>query len=134
MQNVPFQVRAASRNIHLVDLTCTSRTDEWWFLLSGDRHHDNPHADHELEKLHLDQAVERRAGIIDVGDLHCAMEGKFDPRRNKSGIREEHALAADYLDSLVRHAALWDLDEEAVSETANAISAALWRVGYRRSP
>jgi hypothetical protein len=33
------------------------------------------------------------------------MEGKFDPRRNKSGIREEHALAADYLDSLVRHAA-----------------------------
>jgi hypothetical protein len=32
------------------------------------------------------------------------MEGKFDPRRNKAGIREEHALAADYLDSLVRHA------------------------------
>ena len=41
------------------------------------------------------------------------------------------------LDSIIHeilHAALWDLDEEAVSETANAISAALWRVGYRRSP
>ena len=39
------------------------------------------------------------------------------------------------LDSIVHeilHAALWDLDEEAVEETANAISAALWRVGYRR--
>ena len=105
MPDVPFQVRAASRNIHLVDLTCTARTNEWWFLLSGDRHHDNPHADHALEKLHLDQVLERNAGIIDVGDLHCAMEGKFDPRRNKSGIREEHALAADYLDSLVRYAA-----------------------------
>ena len=100
----PFQVRAATRNIHLVDLDCTSRTDEWWFLLSGDRHHDNPHADHALEKAHLDEAIARRAGIFDVGDLFCAMEGKFDPRRNKAGIREEHALAADYLDSLVRHA------------------------------
>jgi hypothetical protein len=39
------------------------------------------------------------------------------------------------MDSLIHeilHAALWDLDEEAVTETANAISAALWRVGYRR--
>jgi len=104
MANVPFQVRAATRNIHLVDLDCTSRTNEWWFLLSGDRHHDNPHADHDLELKHLNEARERKAGIIDVGDLHCAMEGKFDPRRSKAGIREEHALAADYLDSLVRHA------------------------------
>ena len=104
MGNVPFQVRAATRNIHLVDLDCTSRTNEWWFLLSGDRHHDNPHADHALELKHLEEAKARKAGIIDVGDLHCAMEGKFDPRRNKAGIREEHAMAADYLDSLVRHA------------------------------
>lgn len=105
MGQVPFQVRAATRNIHLVDFDCTSRTDEWWFLLSGDRHHDNPHASHELELRHLQEARERNAGIIDVGDLFCAMEGKFDPRRSKAGIREEHALAADYLDSLVRHAA-----------------------------
>ena len=41
------------------------------------------------------------------------------------------------LDSIIHeilHAALWDLDEEAVHDTANAISAALWRLGYRRSP
>ena len=104
MDHVPFKVRAASRNIHLVDLDCTLKADGWWFLLSGDRHHDNPHASHELELKHLNEARERGAGIIDVGDLFCAMEGKFDPRRNKAGIREEHALAADYLDSLVRHA------------------------------
>jgi hypothetical protein len=40
------------------------------------------------------------------------------------------------LDSIVHevlHAALWDLDEEAVHETANAISSALWKLQYRRS-
>ena len=66
MTTLPFKVRAATRNIHLVDLDCTSKTNEWWFLLSGDRHHDNPHADHELELKHLEEAKARRAGIIDV--------------------------------------------------------------------
>jgi hypothetical protein len=39
------------------------------------------------------------------------------------------------LDSVVHellHAALWDLDEECVHDTANAISAALWKLQYRR--
>ena len=39
------------------------------------------------------------------------------------------------LDSVIHeliHAALWDLDEEAVAETANSISEALWKLGYRR--
>ena len=99
MAKIPFNVRAAARNIHLVDLDCTSKQNEWVFLLSGDRHHDNPHADHALELKHLEMARSRNAGIIDVGDMHCAMEGKFDPRRNKAGIREEHAMAPDYLDS-----------------------------------
>jgi hypothetical protein len=42
----------------------------------------------------------------------------------------------EMLDSIIHevlHAALWDLDEEAVEETANAISGALWRLGYRRA-
>lgn len=29
------------------------------------------------------------------------------------------------------HACLWDLDEEAVTETANDVARLLWRVGYR---
>jgi hypothetical protein len=33
----------------------------------------------------------------------------------------------------ILHAALWDLDEEAVGTTANAIAEALWRVGYQRN-
>ncbi len=41
----------------------------------------------------------------------------------------------DTMDSIIHeliHAALWDLDEEAVGETANAISDALWKLGYGR--
>jgi hypothetical protein len=102
---LPWKVVQHHRNIHTVELDGDSKISEWWFLLSGDRHHDNPHSLHDLERKHLDEAVARNAGIIDVGDLNCCMEGRFDPRRNKAGIREEHATAPDYLDSIIRHAA-----------------------------
>jgi hypothetical protein len=77
---------------------------EQWFLLSSDRHHDNPECDQKLEKKHLDEAKERKAGVIDAGDLHCAMQGKFDKRGDKSALRPEHQHG-DYLDKLVSTAA-----------------------------
>ena len=56
--------------------------------------------------------------------------------RNKRLIRIALGYQEDQmLDSVVHeilHAALWDLDEEAVEETANAISSALIRLGYKR--
>jgi len=77
---------------------------EQWFLLRSDAHHDNPHCRQDLEKKHLDQAVERNAGIIDNGDLHCAMQGKWDKRANKQSLRPENQND-HYLDSLVNCAA-----------------------------
>lgn len=77
---------------------------EQWFLLRSDVHHDNPHCDQKLERKHLDQAKERNAGIIDAGDLFCAMQGKFDKRADKSALRPEHQ-SGDYLDRLVKTAA-----------------------------
>lgn len=101
-----FAVERKARNIHVARCTFQSVQDEAWVLLASDRHHDNPHADHDLERKHLDEAVQRRAGVIDCGDLFCAMGGKGDPRRMKNGVtRPEHAQANDYWDSLVRHAA-----------------------------
>ena len=101
-----WTVEAKSRNIHVVSAKFASVAESLWFLLSGDRHHDNPHTDHALELKHLREAQERGAGIIDVGDLFCAMNGKADPRRAKNGVtRPEHAMANDYWDSLVHHAA-----------------------------
>ena len=71
-----------------------------WFLLTADRHWDNPHSDQDLQREHLLQARERGAGVIDDGDLFCAMQGKFDKRADKSSLRPEHQCD-NYLDALV---------------------------------
>ena len=73
-------------------------------MLSADRHHDNVYCRRDLEKKHLDKALERGALIIDCGDLFCAMQGKYDPRSNQDDIRPED-VGADYLDLIVTHAA-----------------------------
>lgn len=96
---------AKQRNVHLVECACERNPMEWeqWVLLTGDRHLDNPHSDWEMQERHLAEARKRGAFILDVGDLFCAMGGKWDPRRSKHGVtRPEHALADDYLDSIVR--------------------------------
>ena len=96
-------VKELSRNVHRVDIQSRGKGWEQWFLLSSDRHHDNAHADQKLEKRHLDQARERDAGIIDVGDLFCAMQGKYDPRSDRSQLSPEYQ-DGHYLDKLVNHA------------------------------
>jgi hypothetical protein len=74
------------------------------FLLRSDAHHDNAHGNHRLEALHLEEAVDRDAGILDAGDLFCAMQGKWDKRSDVSQCRPEHREGR-YLDSLVETAA-----------------------------
>lgn len=76
------------------------------FLLSSDRHWDNPHSDREMQKSHLEEAKRVGAGIIDVGDLFCAMQGKYDPRASKKDVRDEHNVSS-YLDALVNTASEW---------------------------
>lgn len=95
--------KGVSPNVVRVKLDC-SKEKTHWFLLRSDAHFDNPHNDRELEKRHLDEALERGAGIIDAGDLFCVMGGKWDPRSNKAGVRPEHQCG-DYLDAVVRSAA-----------------------------
>jgi hypothetical protein len=100
---LPFRVDQKTRNIFVVSME-TSDPLDWQqeYLLSSDRHHDNPHADHDLEERHLNQVVERNAGWLDGGDMSCLMAGRYDPRRARVGVmRSEHAEAADYIDSVV---------------------------------
>jgi len=80
---------------------------EQWFLLTSDRHWDNPNSDWVMQKRHLDEAIERNAGIIDNGDFFCAMQGKFDKRSDKAEIRSMHLpqKGETYLDLLVKTAA-----------------------------
>lgn len=84
----------------------TTRNKDWeqWVLLRSDVHHDNPKCDQELEKKHLDQALEYNAPIIDNGDLFCAMQGKWDKRADKNSLREEHR-GNNYFDLLIETAA-----------------------------
>ena len=51
---------------------------------------------------HLEEAKERNAGVIDIGDLACAMQGRFDPRADKSQLRPE-LQSGDYFDALTRY-------------------------------
>ena len=78
--------------------------DEQWFLLQADVHWDNPHCVRRLYKKHLDQAIERDAGIFKFGDTFCAMQGNFDKRSSKESLRPEHQ-SINYFDALVDTAA-----------------------------
>ncbi len=101
----PHEIERSQRNVLTIRIPMERRVDwESWFLLSSDRHWDNPKSDHELQKAHLEQALEKDAGVLDLGDLFCAMQGKYDKRSNKSDVRPEHQ-DGDYLDSLVSTAA-----------------------------
>jgi hypothetical protein len=93
------------RNRAVVDVNFSLKSgEEQWFLLTSDRHWDNPKSNWDLQLKHLNQARERGAGVIDNGDFFCAMQGKYDPRSHKGSVRPEHQKG-DYLDSLVNTAA-----------------------------
>lgn len=97
-----YSVEQKSRNVSVVRIPYRDKLDQR-FLLTGDRHWDNPMSNWQMQIRHLTQAKKFGAGIIDIGDFFCAMQGKFDKRANKSAIRSEHQVD-DYLDSLVRTA------------------------------
>jgi hypothetical protein len=69
-------------------------------LLQFDEHWDNPHSNHDLIRKHMQEAVEEGAPIIKGGDTFCAMQGRYDPRRARNGVRPEHDHP-DYIDRIV---------------------------------
>lgn len=101
--DLPFSVRRIAKTVTVVDVTVAGREWSQEFLLSADRHFDNPDSDLALQHRHLKEAVERRAGVLDFGDMVCGMQGKFDKRSSKSKLRDEEK-AEDYLDQLVSSA------------------------------
>jgi hypothetical protein len=93
------------RNVHQIKIDCMKQK-EHWFLLSSDHHWDNPDCDRAMIKRHLDEAKQKNAPVLFVGDFFCAMQGKYDKRSDKSKVRPEHQTTK-YLDSLVDTAAEW---------------------------
>jgi hypothetical protein len=93
------------RNVHQIKIDCMKQK-EHWFLLSSDHHWDNPDCDRAMIKRHLEEAKQKNAPVLFVGDFFCAMQGKYDKRSDKSKVRPEHQTTK-YLDSLVETAAEW---------------------------
>ena len=100
-----FSVEPKSRNVHVVTMDSDSTAWEQWFLLTGDRHIDSAESDHKLQIKHLKEAETRGAGVIDVGDVLDAMQGRDDRRRTKGVGRADSANAVNYLDRIVADAA-----------------------------
>jgi hypothetical protein len=95
-----YRVEETAPGCLLVEMDSTGPDWKQSFLLRSDAHHDNAHADHRLELIHLEEARERGAGILDAGDTFCAMQGKYDRRSDLTQCRPEHQQGR-YLDSLV---------------------------------
>ncbi len=104
-KTLPWTLTQKQRHTFRIETEWEMRRDwERWFFVCSDQHWDNPHCNRELYKRHLDQAVERNAGIIMVGDLFCLMQGKYDPRHQKKDVRPEHDVD-DYLDAVIEDCA-----------------------------
>lgn len=99
---VPFTTKQLAPNVLEVVFDKCKAGDKFAILCRSDAHHDNLHANHKLEKQHLDQALALNAGIIDHGDLFCAMQGKWDKRSDTRQLRPE-LQKGNYLDELVRY-------------------------------
>lgn len=69
----------------------------------SDIHWDNPKCKQDLLLRDLNYCKENNIPIMLNGDTFCLMQGKWDPRGNKSDIRPEHN-SINYLDSIVQTA------------------------------
>lgn len=106
MKRNRWSVREFSRNVHQIDVHLPSVGAEQWVLLQSDVHWDSPYCDRDLLLKHLELAKERDAIVLDAGDFFDAMQGKWDPRSDKSELRPE-LLRGPYLDEIVSQAAEW---------------------------
>lgn len=94
-----WDVKPLSGNVHQINFYVDDPLHwEQYVLITADRHHDNVHSLHDLQKRHLDLAVERDAPIVDVGDFHDVMGSRNDPRRDLKALRPEHKESEAYFD------------------------------------
>lgn len=99
----PFKVRQLHDRVLEVNYNIAA-DDSVGILLTSDHHWDNPECVRKLLRRDHEKALETGAQIICIGDLFCAMQGKYDKRGSKSDIRPDDNYS-DYLNRLVMNAA-----------------------------
>jgi len=97
-----YKVLKSKDNFHVFEMN----TKEWGMGIQhmSDIHIDNPKCNRSAFIEHLKEAVAMDYGIVITGDLLCLMNGKYDPRRSKSGIRNEYN-EDNYLDLVIHDTA-----------------------------
>lgn len=116
-----WDVRASGDGVPILSTNLAQSSDGAWLLFIGDVHWDNARSDRHALKRILDEAVQRDAAIIDLGDWFDAMQGVSDRRAAKEALRSEHGRN-DYFSALVDTSAEWLLpyaDRIAVMLTGN---------------
>jgi len=93
-------------NSHAIRWELAGRESEARLLVISDAHWDNPDCHRDLLAMHMQQAVDADVPIIHCGDWFCMMQGKYDPRSNKSKVLPEHQNDK-YIGSLIKTAADW---------------------------
>ena len=83
-----------------------TNTKEAQAFLMSDAHWDNAKCDLKALARDMQRAVDADAPIFLFGDFFCAMQGKWDKRKDKTQLRPEHH-EGNYLDKLVSTAADW---------------------------
>ena len=104
VKSTKLDVISESRNVHTVRFGQVAAGWTQWIMIMSDVHIDNKKCNRNLLKKHLELAKQRNALICVFGDLFCAMQGKYDPRKSMDDIRPED-VHTNYLDKIVEHAA-----------------------------
>ena len=99
-----MKIKELNRKIHLVEFDNFTSGKEKNFLFISDIHFDSKKCDRKLLKKHLDQAIEKDASIIIVGDVFDIMGTKHDKRSTKDLIRDEY-LGGNYIDLVIKDVA-----------------------------
>jgi hypothetical protein len=102
----PFETRVTKDNTLVVTFDEVTSGWEQWILVTSDRHWDSTDSDRAMQKRHLEEAKERNALVVDLGDLFDAMQGRNDKRGAKSAVRPE-LQRSDYFSALVESAVDW---------------------------
>lgn len=98
------KIRRNANTIIITEDIKSPKKWEKWYLLRSDAHHDNAHCNRQLEKEHLDEALDKKATICDFGDLFCVMQGKYDPRKDARQLTDDQHGREDYLNSVLEEA------------------------------
>jgi hypothetical protein len=82
-----------------------TRTEPGTILFVGDMHADSPYCDRNALRAVLQQAIDRDAAIVLLGDQFDAMGSKNDRRASKAALMQQYVGRDDYINAMLEDVA-----------------------------